>query len=94
MLSNDQKRKLRQIAHNEKPIVYIGKNGITDTVLDSFDDALYAHNLVKVSLQKASPISAKEAAEVFVEEFGCEVVSIVGRVIVLYRFHKKGRIVV
>ncbi|HZJ87231.1 MAG TPA: YhbY family RNA-binding protein [Erysipelothrix sp.] len=94
MLSNEQKRKLRQIAHNEKPVVYIGKNGMTETVLDSFDDALYAHNLVKVSLQKSSPLSAKEAADIFVEEFECEVVSIVGRVIVLYRYHKKGRVIV
>lgn len=94
MLSNEQKKKLRSLAHDEKPVVYIGKHGLTETVFESFENALLAHNLVKVSLQKTSPVSAKEVADQLVEDFSCEVVSLVGRVIVLYRYNKGGRIVV
>ncbi len=94
MLSNDKKKKLRSIAHDEKAIVQIGKNGLTETVLESFEDALIRHNLVKVNLLKTAPISAKEVAEILSEDFSCDVVSVVGRVIVLYRYSKKGRIIV
>lgn len=93
MLTNEQKKRLRSIGHDEKPVVYIGKHGLTETVFESFENALLAHNLVKVSLQKTAPISAKEVADRFVEDFSCEVVSIVGRVILLYRYNKGGRVI-
>lgn len=94
MLSNDKKKQLRSLAHDEKAIVQIGKHGITDTVLESFENALLKHNLVKVSLQKTAPITAQEVANKLSEDFSCDVVSIVGRVIVVYRYNKGGRIVV
>ena len=92
MLNNKQKKELRKLAHQEKPSVQIGKNGITDTVLESFENALIANNLVKVDLLKTAPITAKEAAEVFSENFACDVVHIIGRVVILYRYHKEGRV--
>ncbi len=94
MLSNDKKKKLRSLAHEEKAIVQIGKQGLTETVMESFEDALMRHNLVKVNLLKTAPISAQEVADTLVDAFSCDVVSIVGRVIVLYRYSKKGRIIV
>lgn len=94
MLSNDKKKKLRAIAHQEKPLVYIGKNGITETVLETFETSLMAHNLVKVSLQKTAPLTAKEAGEYFADYFSCDIVSTIGRVVILYRPSKNGRIIV
>lgn len=92
MISNDKKKKLRSIANEEKALVIIGKSGLTDTLYESFENALIAHNLVKVSLQKTAPLSAKEVAERLAEDFGCEVIQIIGKVVVLYRYSKEGRI--
>lgn len=92
MLTNDQKKKLRSLAHQEKTLVYIGKQGLTENVLESFENALLAHNLVKVSLQKTAPVEVKEVATYLSDTFSCDVVSAVGRVIVLYRYNKGGRI--
>lgn len=94
MLSNEQKKKLRSLAHQEKAIVMVGKHGLTETVLESFENALISHNLVKVNVLKTSPISAKEVSEKLSEDFSSEVISVVGRVTVLYRYSKKGRIIV
>lgn len=92
MLSNAQKKELRKIAHQEKAIVFVGKHGLVDSVYDAFDEALYRHNLVKISVSKNSPIDVKEVAEDLAREFDCEIVSIVGRVCVLYRYSNRGRI--
>ncbi|AMC93290.1 RNA-binding protein [Erysipelothrix larvae] len=94
MLTNEQKRKLRAIAHHEKTTVYIGKNGLTETVYESFENSLVAHNLVKVTLQKTAPIEKEVVSEELTERFACDLVSSVGRVLVFYRKGPKGRILI
>lgn len=94
MLSNADKKKLRSIAHEEKAIVQIGKNGITDTVLESFENALLAHNLVKINLLKSAPVTTDDVAQVLVDQFSVDVISNVGRVLIVYRFNKEGRIII
>ncbi len=92
MLTKDQKKKLRSLSHAEPTLVFVGKNGITDTVLESFEISLNVHNLVKVGIQKASETTVEEVIEVITDTFSCEVVSKIGRVVVFYRPNPKGRI--
>lgn len=92
MLSKDQLKTLRRLSHEENAVVSVGKSGITETLLESFESALYAHNLVKVSLQKTAPITKEELIEVIEEQFGASTISKVGRVVVFYRYNPKGRI--
>lgn len=92
MLTKDQLKTLRRYSHEEQAIVSVGKAGITPTLLESFEASLLAHNLVKVSIQKNSPITKEELIEEIEERFGADTVSKVGRVVVFYRYHPKGRI--
>ncbi|MEG0328639.1 MAG: YhbY family RNA-binding protein [Erysipelothrix sp.] len=92
MLNKDQKKELRRLSHNENTVVSIGKNGLTETVLESFELALVSHNLVKVGIQKNADITINEVVDQLVDQFACELVSKVGRVAVLYRYSSKGRI--
>lgn len=92
MLSKDQKKKLRSLSHNEPTLVFVGKNGITETLLESFEISLNTHNLVKVGIQKASETTTNEVIEAFTEQFSCELVSKIGRVMLFYRDNPKGRI--
>jgi RNA-binding protein len=43
-----QKSRLKSLAHHMKPVVYIGKNGITASLLDAVDTALAGHELIKI----------------------------------------------
>lgn len=92
MLTKDQLKTLRRLSHHENAVVSIGKQGLTETVLESFESALYAHNLVKVSLQKTAPITNAAVIEVIEDHFGATTVSNVGRVLVFYRYNPKGRV--
>lgn len=92
MLTNREKKELRSLAHDEKDLVYIGKHGLTETVYESFEISLKAHNLVKVNLQKHAPVSVQEVIDSFVNEFDCELVNKTGRVIIFYKYHEEGRI--
>jgi RNA-binding protein len=49
---NPQQRKfLRAEAHDKKPVVMIGNNGLTEAVINETNRALTAHELIKVRVQ-------------------------------------------
>ena len=42
-LTNNQKKYLRSIAHDLKPFVMVGQNGLSDSVLAEIDSTLQKH---------------------------------------------------
>lgn len=92
MLSNKQKSYLRSLANSLKAVVIIGKDGLSDTVLESLDVSLEAHELVKVSLLKTCTLAVKEAAIECAVGTKSEIVQTIGRTIVLYRRSKEPKL--
>ena len=92
MLSNKQKSYLRSLANPLKALVIVGKDGISDTVLESLDVSLEAHELVKVSLLKTCAVTVKEAAIELAVGTKSEIIQTIGRTIVLYRRSKESKI--
>jgi len=83
-LTGAQKKHLRGLAHHLKPMVQVGKNGVTDSVLELIGQALDDHELIKVRL--ADPQGRKkELAEEIAERSGSVQVGLVGKVVTLYR---------
>ena len=89
ILNNQQKKFLKSLGHELSAVVMIGKDGISPAMIVNLKQALNAHELVKVSMLNTSPISANEAAIELASQSKSEVVSIVGRVIVLYKQSEK-----
>lgn len=87
-LSPKQRAHLRSLAHHLKPIQQVGKEGITDSVLRTVQDAFNTRELLKVKIQEAAPLSAREAGAAFAERIeAVEHVQTIGRTVVLYRRH-------
>ncbi len=84
-LTGKQKRFLRSEAHHMNPLVQIGKNGISETLLDQVDELLERRELIKVSLLQNTDEEAKEVADVFEATLNCDVVQIIGRILVVFR---------
>ncbi|PKL10481.1 MAG: ribosome assembly RNA-binding protein YhbY [Spirochaetae bacterium HGW-Spirochaetae-8] len=79
------KRKfLRQRAHELKPVVMLGKNGKDERVVKALDEALLAHELVKLKFQDFQD-EQREIAESLATEVKAEVVSIVGHIAIFFR---------
>lgn len=83
-LTGTQKKYLRGLAHHQKPVVQLGKNGLTDAVLQSIDEALDVHELIKVRLVDAEG-RKKELAQEIADRTGSSRVGLVGHVVTLYR---------
>jgi RNA-binding protein len=85
-LKGAQRKHLRGLAHSYKPVVQIGKDGLSEGVVHAVDSALEAHELIK--LKMAADRDEREALVPLIEaRLGCECVGTVGRVAILYREH-------
>jgi RNA-binding protein len=83
-LTGAQRKYLRGMAHYLKPVVQLGKNGLTDPVIESIDKALDDHELIKVRIAGAGG-TKRELADQIAERTGSAWVGMVGFVVTLYR---------
>lgn len=83
-LSGKERRRLRGLAHGLKPLVHVGKNGVTEGVIDDADRALRDHELVKIRFIHHKE-QRKELSQKIAEETRSAVVDTIGNTLVLYR---------
>jgi len=76
---------LRARAHHFKPVVLVGREGISASLLDSVDKALTARELIKIRLGQNCPVQKKEAAEQLARRSRAALVQLIGRTVLLYR---------
>ncbi len=83
-LKGFQKKHLRGLAHGLKPVVQIGKEGITEGVIRAVDEGLLRHELIKIKFT-----DFKDQKEVLTGEIAvkteCERVGMIGHTAILYR---------
>lgn len=84
-MKGKQRAYLRSEANEMDPLFQIGKNGISDGVIEQVDNALEARELIKVRALDNSLYTAQEAAEELAEECAAEIIQVIGNVLVLYR---------
>lgn len=87
-LTGKQRKYLRGIAHSLNPVVQIGKNGLTGSVLKQIDDALNTHELIKIKFIDFIDEKKELAAEIE-KELNCENCGSVGHVFVFFRQNKE-----
>ena len=85
-LNGAQRNYLRGVAHGYKPLVQIGKEGLSERVLAAIDTAIVAHELIKVKIV-ADRDQREKLVPVIEEHLDCECVGTVGRMAILYRQH-------
>ncbi len=81
-----QKKYLRGLAHGLKPVVQIGREGITEGVIRAVDEGLFHHELIKIKFNDIKEKDQKEAITGEVSaKTGSEPVGMIGHTAILYR---------
>lgn len=93
MLTSKQKSYLRSLAQTEPALFQIGKEGLSDNLIQTVDDALRTHELVKIKLLKTVSDDVNEIIFDLAMNTKSEVVQKIGRVFVLYRKAKEPKII-
>ena len=89
MLNPKQKRELKGLASTLTTRYQIGKNDISETVVSMLDKALTAHELIKIDVMKGCLLPVMEVAIDISNRLNAELVTVMGRVIVLFRRNKE-----
>jgi RNA-binding protein len=84
-LTGKQRHHLRALAHHLDPLVQIGHEGVTPAVLAQIDEALTAHELIKVRVGAECPTDREEAAEAIAAGARAEIAQVIGRIVVVWR---------
>lgn len=81
-LNSKKRAVLRSHAHHLKPIVTIGKEGLTEGALKSINNALNSHELVKI---KAKGHDCNVLAKLIAEHADCIIVGLIGNIIISFK---------
>ena len=84
-INNTQKKFLRQAAHHLKPVVWAGKNGITESLIAEIGQALESHELIKVKCHLGDREERDAGIEKICEDTDAELVQRIGNIVTLYK---------
>ena len=93
-LTTKQKQHLKGLAHDLKPVVMLGSNGLTEGVLAEIDNALSHHELIKVKLASGDRELKKAIVDAIVRETQAVQVQLIGHVLVLFRQSEEMKIAI
>jgi putative YhbY family RNA-binding protein len=84
-LSPAQRRELKGRAHKLHPLVLIGNDGLTQSVVDEIDRALAVHELIKVRAALSGREGREQLMAGICERAGAQPVQLIGKVLVIFR---------
>jgi len=83
-ISSRERNKLRKEAHTLKPVINIGKNGVTPELIAAVDAALTDHELIKIKYQNFKE-DRRALTEALADSVKAIVISVIGNIAILYR---------
>ena len=91
-LSSKQISHLRALGHNLNPVVMIGNNGLSESVLKEIDTSLKAHELIKIKVQSDDREARIAILQEICEKTGAVAVHHIGKQLLAYRQADKPKI--
>ncbi len=84
-LNKNQKKYLRSLAHERKPIIWIGQKGLTDNLLKEINIALEHHELIKIKIRAGNRERRDQLIDEICNKTHAELVQKIGNIIVIFR---------
>lgn len=83
-ITSKQRKILEKAAHSLEPVVIVGQNGVTDSLIEKVAQSLEAHELIKVKFNDFKD-DKRELAENLCNSCGALLVRIIGNIAILYK---------
>jgi RNA-binding protein len=84
-LTNNQKKYLRSLSHDLKPVVMVGQHGLSEAVLAELQSSMVIHELLKIKVRAESREEKQQIIDKIVASSAAEVVQVIGGVLVIYK---------
>ncbi len=84
-LTEHQKKHLRGLGHQLKPLVMVGDNGLSESLLAEFESTLDHHELIKVRVRVGDRDARDRIIAKLCADGAAELIQRIGNVALLYR---------
>lgn len=84
-LNPAQRKHLKGLAHNLKPVVMIGNAGLTEAVLKEIGISLAAHELIKIRVLNDNREERETWLQAICQQTGCAPVQHIGKLLLIYK---------
>ena len=84
-LTNYQKKHLRTLSHDLRPVVMVGQQGLTDAVLAELELTMTNHELLKVKVRANGRKEKQQIVSKILKFSQAVLVQVIGGVLVIYR---------
>jgi len=88
-LTEKQRKHLRKLAHNMKPVIIVGNAGASDALLAELDQTIEHHELIKVKVNVGDRDVRDEVIAEITGKSGAELVGRVGNIATIFRARSK-----
>ena len=85
MITGKQRAYLRKEGHTLQPVMQIGKEGVSDTVIAAIDEVLEKRELVKLSILESAMLDTRATCDDIAARLNAEPVQAIGNKFILYR---------
>ena len=89
MLTSKQRAEFRAQANSLDTTLMVGKDGVTQAVIEEADRLLTARELVKGKVLEGALLSPREVSDALCQATGAEGIACLGSKFVIYRFSEK-----
>ena len=93
-MTSKQRAYLRSFCNTLSPILFIGKEGITENLLKNADEVLRSKELIKVSIQKEAPLETRATCQAICDATGAFPVQTIGNKFCIYRPNEENPVIV
>lgn len=91
MITPKQRAELRKTALSLEPVMQVGKDGLSINVVNTADQALFARELIKITVLESCEETPREIAETLSARCSADIVQVIGRKVVLYKKREKNK---
>ena len=85
MITKQERIKLRSLAQNIKPTIWVGKDNFDEDIYNKINDELFIHELIKISLNPSQEKLTQDELGELATKTGADIVTQIGKKIVLYK---------
>ena len=94
MIKKEHKKYLRSLAHDRKPVIWIGQHGLSDNVLEELDNALAHHELVKINIRVGDREERDKITTEICEKTDAEIIKKIGNTATVFRRNTEHPVIV
>lgn len=84
MITSTQKKQLKKLAHHLDPVVIVGHQGVTDSIIAKTEEGLLSHELIKIKFGDYRD-EKSTLAESLAKTTDSHLIDIIGHIAILYR---------